>query len=69
MVVDTETLHPFMMSDWSNREIEFCKKYNHSCFTRFYGFVKDKNKDVTKMIYEYMTNGDLSEFISKSENI
>lgn len=50
-----------------SKEIEFCKKNCSRYLVKFYGFVRNKNKNIIGFIYEYMTNGTLSNFIKKNK--
>ena len=49
------------------REISFCNNYSHRCFTPFYGFIY-KGEEINGLVYEYMSNGSLKEFIKKDIN-
>ena len=46
-------------------EIDFCEKFSHRCLTKFYGFIKEK--DYISFVYEFMSNGQLSQFIFKNK--
>ncbi|KAK8865535.1 Interleukin-1 receptor-associated kinase 4 [Tritrichomonas musculus] len=45
---------------------DFDQNYSHRCFTRFYGFDMSKGK-IIGLVYEYMSNGSLKNFISKND--
>lgn len=47
----------------TNHEVDFCLKYFHRCFTRFYGFCVKDGKEIG-FVYEFMSNSSLSNFYS-----
>lgn len=49
------------------KEIDFCKKIHHQCFTRFYNFLKEED-EITGFVYEFMSNGSLPQFYKKHLN-
>lgn len=76
LVVHIKTMHIFMMKkklngyenkEWDH-EIEFCKSFYHRSIVHFYGFVY-KNHSVEGLIYDFMCNGTLTEYINKNKNI
>lgn len=67
LVFHIPSLRIFAMRKTPNpaqREIDFCRKYSHRCFTKFYGFVKNGN-EIIGFIYEYMSNGTLYDWVIK----
>ena len=71
LVMHKESLFVFMMKIIENqtkyeKEINFCSKYSHRCLTKFYGFVKSKKKNIVGFIYEYMSNGNLEDYLKFS---
>lgn len=69
LVMHVDTLYIFLMKidNEIKNEIDFCLKYSSKYLCKFYGFVEDNNK-VTAMIYEFMHNGSLSDYIKKHGN-
>ena len=73
LVIHLKSFHIFMMKElWianqPKREIDFVENFSHRCFTRFYGFIKE-GESIKAIIYEYMCNGTLKEYISKADPI
>lgn len=69
LVIHLPTLYIFAMKKTKTpnyNEIEFCSNYSHRCFTHFYGFYKRKCK--TCFIYEFMSQGNLLDYILNCEN-
>ena len=74
LVIHRKSLYVFMMKKFNSsrvpikdnkREIEFCKQYQSQFLTRFYGFMKE-NEKITGLIYEYMSNGSLKEYLKSN---
>ena len=70
LVMHKESLFIFMMKMIDNqtkyeKEISFCSKYSHRCFTKFYGFVKN-NENIVGFVYEFMSNGNLEDYLKNS---
>ena len=72
LVIHIDTLYLFIMKMLNDsidekikkREIEFCKKYPHRCFTKFYGFIRNEHtNNITGIIYEYMSNDSIHSHI------
>ena len=73
LVIHLESLHVFMLKkviydgELISSEIEhetyFCENYSHRCFTKFYGFAKERR--TIGFVYEYLCNGSLKTLIEK----
>ena len=74
LVIHIESQHIFLMKKTSipeessemSHEIYFCKNHSHRCLTKFYGFLKNKQK-IVGFIYEYMCNGSLKNIYEKNQ--
>lgn len=73
LVIHRKSFNIFLMKelwivDEPKREIEFCQKCSNRCFMHCYGFIK-KEGAVKAIIYEYMCNGTLNEYIEKIDPV
>ena len=53
LVIHIETLHLFFMkkaNEINQNEINFCENCSHRCFSKFYGFLKENDKEITGFI-------------------
>ncbi|KAK8847972.1 hypothetical protein M9Y10_019023 [Tritrichomonas musculus] len=78
LVIHLESLHVFSLKKfknsreidmkYQNREIDFCKKHNNRFFVKCHGFLKEKG-DIKGIVYEFMANGNLFDYINDKDNI
>lgn len=77
MAIHIQTLHLFLIKKfidiknidkYQKREMDYCKTYKSRFFIKCYGFLKEGQK-TGGIVYEYMTNGNLDNYIKNSQNI
>lgn len=71
LILHIKKFHVFTLKKYNNlddlaEEIKFCESCTHECFVPFYGFVEENDK-ITGIIYEYMNNGTLLDFVNKNK--
>ena len=75
LVIHLKSLHIFFMkkflngmSKYQERETNFCKKNFHRCFVKCYGLLINNKKETIGLIYEYMCNRTLNDFVKTNKD-
>lgn len=69
LAVHIPTLYIFALKkafSYSKNELYFYKRYSHTCLTRFYGFLVNKNL-IEGFVFDFMSEGSLSDFLEKNK--